>query len=118
MGPGRVDPARVGLELVWVVGAGLLVGVALGFLASQLARRTEDHLFEIMVTVIVTYGSWLLAGRIGASPVLAVVAAGITFGTAGWPDLTPPGPAAIPSAWGGAAVGVDSLGFPLIRLPV
>jgi len=118
MGPGRVDPAKVGVELVWVVGAGLLVGVALGFLASQLARRTEDHLFEIMVTVIVTYGSWLLAGRIGASPVLAVVAAGITFGTAGWPGLTPTGRVAIRSAWEVAAFGVNSLVFLLIGLEV
>lgn len=115
---GRFDPTQVGFELVWVVGAGLLVGMALGFLASQLARRTEEHLFEIMVTVIVTYGSWLLAGRIGASPVLAVVAAGITFGTAGWPGLTPTGRVAIRSTWEVAAFGVNSVVFLLIGFQV
>jgi monovalent cation:H+ antiporter, CPA1 family len=118
LGPGRVVPTKPGVELVWVVGAGLLVGVALGFLASQLARRTEDHLFEIMVTVILTYGAWVLAGRIGASPVLAVVAAGITFGTEGWPGLTPTGRVAIRSAWEVASFGVNSLIFLLIGLQV
>jgi len=118
IGPGHVVPTKPGVELVWVVGAGLVVGVALGLLASQLAHRTEDHLFEIMVTVILTYGAWLFAGRIGASPVLAVVAAGITFGTAGWPGLTPTGRVAIRSAWEVAAFGVNSLIFLLIGLQV
>ena len=115
---GRLDHLRVGFELLWVVGAGLLVGVAVGLLASQLARRTEDHLFEIMVTVILTYGSWLVAGRIGGSSVLAVVAAGITFGTSGWPGLTPTGRVAIRSAWEVTAFGVNSVVFLLIGMQV
>jgi CPA1 family monovalent cation:H+ antiporter len=71
-----------------------------------------------MLTVITAYGSWLLAERLHASPVLAVVAAGITFGTVGWTGLTPTGRVAIRSVWEVASFGVNSVVFLLIGLQV
>ena len=115
---GRFDLATGLTDLAWVVVGGLLVGIAVGFLASHLARRTEEHLFEIMVTVISTYGSWLLALRVGASPVLAVVASGMTLGAVGWPGLTPTGRLAIRSVWEVASFGVNSVVFLLIGMQV
>src|SRR5260221_274152 len=64
------------------------------------------------------YGSWLLAERLHASQVLAVVTAGITFGTAGWAGLTPTGRVAIRSVWEVASFGVNSVVFLLIGLQV
>ena len=46
---------------------------------------------EILFTVVVTYGSWVVAESVHASPVLAVVAAGITVGSVGWREITPAG---------------------------
>jgi monovalent cation:H+ antiporter, CPA1 family len=115
---GRFDPARGVAELGWVALGGLAVGFAVGLLVSQLARRTEEHLFEIMLTVIATYGSWVVAERLHASPVLAVVTAGITVGTAGWPALTPGGRVAIRTVWEVASFGVNSVVFLLIGLHV
>ena len=115
---GRFDLAQSLSELAWVVAGGLLVGLTVGALGSQLVRRTEEHRFEIMLTVITAYGSWLLAERLHASPVLAVVAAGITFGTAGWTGLTPTGRVAIRSVWEVASFGVNSVVFLLIGLQV
>jgi CPA1 family monovalent cation:H+ antiporter len=115
---GRFDLTESLSELAWVVAGGLLVGLTVGALASQLVRRTEEHRFEIMLTVITAYGSWLLAERLHASPVLAVVAAGITFGTAGWTGLTPTGRVAIRSVWEVASFGVNSVVFLLIGLQV
>ena len=115
---GRFSPGATLAQLLWVVCVGLLVGLFIGWLASQLLRRVEDHLMEIMVTVVVTYGSWLLAERIHASAIIAVVTAGITVGTVGWPGLTPTGKVAIRSVWQVAAFGVNSLVFLMLGLQV
>jgi len=115
---GRFDAARGAAELAWVVTAALAVGAFLGYAASLVMRRTEDHLMEIMLTVVVTYGSSSLAHTLGASPVLAVVAAGITVRTVGWKGLAATGKIAIRSLWEVAAFGVNSVLFLLIGLQV
>jgi CPA1 family monovalent cation:H+ antiporter len=90
--------------------------VAAGWGAAQLLRQTDDHLMEILFTVIVTYGAWLVSERLHASPVLAVVAAGITIGSVGWADVTPTGKVAIRSFWAVVAFGIDTVLFLLIGL--
>ena len=59
------------------------VGAAVGGLAIALAGRTDDHLVETALTAVVAYGSFLIAERIGASGVLATVAAGLVMGNLG-----------------------------------
>jgi Na+:H+ antiporter len=115
---GHFDPLRGVVDLVWVVAAGLGLGVGVGFLASLLMRQTADHLMEIMLTVVVTYGATVAAEAIHASPVLAVVAAGITVRTAGWRGLPATGKVAIRSFWEVAAFGVNSVVFLLVGLQV
>lgn len=115
---GRFDPVGGVAALVWVVGGGLLVGVAVGYAASLVMRRTEDHLMEIMLTVVVTYGSSVLAERLHGSAVLAVVAAGITVGSVGWSGLHATGKVAIRSFWEAVAFGANSVVFLLIGLQV
>ena len=115
---GRFDPAEGALELVWVTLSGLLVGFAAGYAAAHVLRRVDDHLMEIMVTVIVTYGSSSAAEAMGASPILAVVAAGITLRATGWDAVTPAGKVAIRSVWEVAAFGVNSVVFLLVGLQI
>ncbi len=52
-------------------------------LAIALAGRTDDHLVETALTAVVAYGAFLVAERIGASGVLATVAAGLVMGNLG-----------------------------------
>jgi CPA1 family monovalent cation:H+ antiporter len=115
---GRFDPVSGVLELVWVTAAGLAVGVAAGYAASILVRRFDDHLMEIMITVILTYGASAGAEALSASPILAVVAAGITVREAGWDAVTPSGKVAIRSVWEVAAFGVNSIVFLLVGLQI
>ncbi len=115
---GRLDPREALLELLWVTGAGLALGVAAGYAAALLMRRTEDHLMEIMLTVAVTYGASVLAEALHASPILAVVAAGITVGTEGWKRLGATGKVAIRSFWEAAAFGVNSVVFLMIGMQI
>jgi CPA1 family monovalent cation:H+ antiporter len=115
---GRFDPVGGVVELVWVTAAGLAIGFAAGYAAAQLMRRIDDHLMEIMLTVIVTYVSSSTAEVAGASPILAVVAAGITVRAVGWEGVTPSGKVAIRSVWEVAAFGVNSIVFLLVGLQI
>ncbi len=115
---GSFDPSQGLLQLGWVTVAGLAVGAATGFVGAALMHRTDDHLMEIMLTVIVTFGAALAAEALHASPVLAVVAAGIAVGHWGWPGLSATGKVAIRSVWEVAAFGVNSVVFLLVGLQV
>jgi CPA1 family monovalent cation:H+ antiporter len=68
---------------VEVAGGGLLVGVLTGLAAVVIAGTSDDHLVETALTAVVAFGSFLLAQRLGASGVLATVAAGIVMGNLG-----------------------------------
>ena len=115
---GQFDPVRGIAGLAWVTGVGLGCGFALGFGIAHLVRGTDDHLIEIMLTAIAAYGSALLAETLHASPILAVVAAGLTLRAAGWESVTPAGRVAMRSVWEVAAFGVNSVLFLLIGLQV
>ena len=113
---GSYDFRTGAAQLAWMIVGGIVVGVAAGWAAAQLIRHTQDHLMEILFTVVATYGAWVIATRLQASPVLGVVAAGITMGSAGWGEVTPAGKVAIRSFWAVAAFGINSVLFLLIGL--
>jgi len=113
---GSFDPKSGLTSLVWVSVVGIAVGAAAGWGAAQLIALTDDHLMEILFTVVVTYGSWVAAETVHASPVLAVVTAGITVGSVAWRQITPGGKVAIRSFWAVAAFGINSVLFLIIGL--
>jgi len=115
---GRFDPVRGLAGLAWVTVVGLGCGMLLGYAVAHLLRGTDDHLLEIMLTAIGAYGSALAAETLHVSPVLAVVAAGMTLRATGWEGVTPAGKVAIRSVWEVAAFGVNSVLFLLIGLQV
>jgi Na+/H+ antiporter len=59
---------------------GAAVGVTLGWLTSKLRRRLDDLQLETAISVLLAYGAYLLAERLGVSGVLAVVLAGYVMG--------------------------------------
>lgn len=113
---GSYDFRTGAAQLAWMIVGGIAVGVAAGWAAAQLIRHTQDHLMEILFTVVATYGAWVIATRLQASPVLGVVAAGITVGSVGWREVTPAGKVAIRSFWAVVAFGINSVLFLLIGL--
>lgn len=106
-------------EFVVVVAGGLVVGVMLGVLASTLTSYFDDHLLEITLTTIATYGSFLLAEWFHVSPVIAVLATGLVIGNYGRArGMSPPTQVAVNSFWEYAAFVVNSLVFLLIGLEI
>jgi CPA1 family monovalent cation:H+ antiporter len=65
-----------------VVG-GLLLGAAAGLAFSHLLALTSDHLFEMGLSTVLAYGSYLVGQALHVSPVIAVVTAGIVLGNYG-----------------------------------
>jgi CPA1 family monovalent cation:H+ antiporter len=76
-----MGPAGVVGEFVKEVAGGAVVGVMVGLLIRLLLAQVDDHLIEITLTTIAAYGSYMLAGTVHVSGVIAVIAAGITVGT-------------------------------------
>jgi CPA1 family monovalent cation:H+ antiporter len=80
---GAPTPLAIVSQAALIGGGGIAIGAAVGGLAIALAGRTDDHLVETALTAVVAYGSFLIAERIGASGVLATVAAGLVMGNLG-----------------------------------
>ena len=81
--PEASGPFPIAVAFLGIAGGGLLVGLAVGFIATLIAGRTDDHLVETALSVVAAYGSFLIAERLHGSGVLATVAAGIVMGNLG-----------------------------------
>jgi CPA1 family monovalent cation:H+ antiporter len=73
-------PGVIGLVFFQTAG-GLVVGVLIGLLARRILAALP-HRVQIAVTVFAAYAGYLLADRIGASGLLAVIAMSLILGTA------------------------------------
>lgn len=68
-----------GLEVL----GGLAIGAALGLASARLTAFVDDHLVEMLLSVSLAYGSYLIADEIHASGALACVSAGFLHGSYG-----------------------------------
>jgi CPA1 family monovalent cation:H+ antiporter len=82
---GGIEVTAMGatLEFVKVVAGGAAVGLALGFIAYKTMKRLDDHLLEVTLTVVLVFGSFLVAEVFHLSGVIAVVVAGLIIGNYG-----------------------------------
>ncbi|MGR3762664.1 cation:proton antiporter [Rossellomorea sp. NS-SX7] len=64
-------------EFLWVSIGGALTGILLGWLVSKAIHFTTDSRYQIMLSIILAYGSFYIAEEMGVSGVLATVASGI-----------------------------------------
>ena len=69
-----------GMEFVLGGAGGILVGLAVGWLVSEVRRRLNDIPVEITISLLSGYAAYLPAERLGCSGVLAAVTAGIVIG--------------------------------------
>ncbi len=104
---------------LWMSVGGVAVGLAVGYGASWIHRRIDDHIIEITLSTIVAYGSFLLAQVIGMSGVVACVAAAIVLGNLGRRrTMSAVTRVTITTVWDYAAFIANSLIFLLIGLSV
>jgi CPA1 family monovalent cation:H+ antiporter len=100
---------------VAIVGGGLL-GAAFGAAGAALLRRTPDHLTAILASAVLVFATSLIAEHLDASPVIAVVVAGLFVGTAARRFLEPSRVLALHGFWETLAFGVNVLLFLLVGM--
>ncbi|QJU58553.1 Na+/H+ antiporter [Sphingomonas sp. AP4-R1] len=81
---GTFSAGAAALNFVWVAGAGLVLGVAVTLAVtgakSWFNRRWgEDPGSQILVSLLIPFGAYLLAEHLHASGILAAVGAGVTM---------------------------------------
>ena len=86
---GTFSLSGAGLRFVGVVGGGLAVGLAVGYIVRQVRRRIDDPPVEVTISLLTGYFAFIPADLLHVSGVVAVVTAGVYLG---WhtPELTTP----------------------------
>ncbi|MCC6242831.1 MAG: sodium:proton antiporter [Gemmatimonadaceae bacterium] len=82
---GGVAPSALHIAELFAVEAvgGCVFGGALGWITTRLLSRVDDYQVEILLTLAVTTGGFLLANHLHLSGALAMVVAGLYIGSTG-----------------------------------
>ncbi|SFQ40252.1 cation:proton antiporter [Salibacterium halotolerans] len=106
-------------EFVKVVSLGFIIGGALGYVVSLLTKYFDDYPLEILFSLLLFYGSFILAETIHASGVIAVVTAALILGNYGAEiGMSPATKLNISSFWDVAALLANSLVFLMVGLEI
>jgi monovalent cation:H+ antiporter, CPA1 family len=105
-----------GIALTAVVSTA--IGAAIGFVATRVLARLEDHLIELTISLVAAYGSYLLAERLDQSGILATVACGLVFGSLGRRAASARAEDAIDTVWEFIAFLMTTIVFLLIGLAI
>lgn len=115
---GTFDPLTGLYDFFKVALGGIGVGLALGWITSNLVARLEDRLVVTSLTTILAFGSYLAAEQLDVSGVLAVVVAGLLVGNVGMAETSPSTKIMIFNLWEYLAFLSNSLVFLLIGLSI
>jgi len=77
---GTFSLALAGLEFILVAAGGIVLGAAIGWLASLVQGRLDDPPVQTILSLLTPFAAYLAADKLGASGVLAVVTAGLYLG--------------------------------------
>ena len=78
-----IDASSEILGFLWMGLGGFLVGASLGALGNRILGRLHDPLVEVMISLVLAFGSALVAEHLDCSGVIAVIFAGLLFGNPG-----------------------------------
>lgn len=79
--PTSLGPAALGFVITIAVSAA--IGIAAGLAATQLIVRVNDHLIELTLSVVLSYGTYLVADAAHQSGIIATAVAGLVLGNVG-----------------------------------
>ena len=91
-GFGNISAAQIGLFFLKEAVGGVLFGLLIGYIGFLALRSIDNYIVELVITLAIVMGGYLLADHLHVSALLAVVAAGIVTGNKsmdqGMSDLT------------------------------
>ncbi len=110
----QVTPMLRALAIA-IIGGGAL-GLAFGAFGAAILRRTPDHLTAILASIVLVFATALISERLHASPVIAVVVAGLAIGRAARRALDPSRVLALQGFWETTGFGVNVILFLLVGM--
>ncbi len=114
-----VGPMDAVFSFIGAVTLSAAIGLGAGFLAARLVSGVTDHLVELTISVVLAYGSYLVADRLHLSGVIATVAAAVVLGNFGpGRALTASGADAIDTVWEFLAYLLTAVVFLLVGLAI
>lgn len=78
---GQIDLSAGAVSFVVGIVASIGIGLAMGWVITWLAGRTDDHLIELTLTLLAAYGTYVVADLVHQSGIIATVVAGILLGS-------------------------------------
>ncbi|MBW4330682.1 cation:proton antiporter [Stakelama sp. CBK3Z-3] len=112
---GAVGPGEVALHLIENISGAIAAGAAVAVPLVAIAGRTTDRLVEVTITMLIAYGSFLLAEHFHCSGVLATLTAGLIVGNYGFlGSISDTGRPAVLNHWEYVAFLANSVIFLLI----
>lgn len=83
LGTETMSVPQIGLLFLKEAGGGLLWGLALGYMGFLLLRSIDHYQVEVLITIALVMGGYLLASALHISGPLAMVVSGIIIGNKG-----------------------------------
>jgi CPA1 family monovalent cation:H+ antiporter len=80
---GAVTPVDALLSFISVVAVSAVIGAVAGLAASWAIATVDDHLIELTISVVLAYGTYLVADELHQSGIIATVIAGVFLGSYG-----------------------------------
>ena len=80
VGVQNVSVTQIGLLFLKEAGGGMLFGLLIGYLGFWALRSIDNYIVELLITLAIVMGGYVLADYLHVSGLLAVVAAGIVTG--------------------------------------
>jgi CPA1 family monovalent cation:H+ antiporter len=115
---GEADAAETVRELGLAIVGGLFVGAVFGALGYWVLRSTPDHLTAILASAVLVFATSLLAERVHASAVMAVVVVGLIVGRAAQRVMEPSRVLALHGFWETTGFALNVLVFLLIGMQI
>src|SRR5437763_9774892 len=78
--PGAFSLGQASLQFLFVAVGGVCVGLAVGWLATQVQKRLDDPPVQTMLSLLTPYIAYFCGERLHVSGILAVVIAGMYYG--------------------------------------
>ena len=115
---GHIDGKEAAHAFVVAMIGGAVFGWGFGALGSLVLRRTPDHLTAILASTVLVFGTATLSERGHASPVIAVVVAGLVVGRTARQHLEPSRVLALQGFWETAGFGLNVVLFLLVGMQI
>jgi CPA1 family monovalent cation:H+ antiporter len=108
------NPIAAAGDFAYTVLSGLALGALVGWVITRMILIIDNHLVEITLTTVAAYGTYLVAERVHASGIIAVVIAGLVIGNYGKAGMSRNTQVAVGYFWEYAAFLANSVLFILI----